>query len=71
MMIVYVAACCDPILNNAHPELTETNPIHVAVAVAVAVAGGDDDGDDDGDNDGTVVDDGCEEGRITVGCRED
>jgi len=67
VMIVYVAACCDPILNNAHPELTETNPIHVAVAGA----GGDDDGDDDGDNDGTVVDDGCEEGRITVGCWED
>ena len=67
MIIVYVVACCDQILNNVHPELTETNSIYVAVAVA----GGDDDGDDDGGDDETVDDDGCEEGRITVGCRED
>ena len=70
MIIVYVIACCDPIINNAHPELTETNPIHVAVA-AVVVAGGDDDGGDNETADGRLDDDGCEEGRITVGCRED
>ena len=76
MIIVSVIACCDPILNNAHPELTETHSIHVAVvagtcAVSVDVAGGDDDGGDNETADGTVDDDGCKEERITVGCRED